>query len=130
MVKPQVSEAMVSQMDLLASFSKLINQPIPNGDAPDSENLLDAFLGKSPKGRSVFVEHAGTLAVIKDGWKYISPSKGAAYDELVAIETGNSPEPQLYNLNEDKSEKHNLAAQHPDLVNELKDLLMKIKQKE
>lgn len=130
MVKPQVSEAMVSQMDLLASFSKLIKQPIPHGDAPDSENLLDAFLGKSQKGRSIFVEHAGTLAVIKDGWKYISPSKGAAYDELVTIETGNSPEPQLYNLNEDKSEKHNLAAQHPDLVNELKDLLMKIKQKE
>ncbi|WP_214226239.1 arylsulfatase [Pedobacter sp. B4-66] len=129
-VKPQVSGAMVSQMDLLASFSKLINQPIPNGDAPDSENLLDAFLGKSPKGRSIFVEHAGTLAVIKDGWKYISPSKGATYDELVAIETGNSPEPQLYNLNEDKSEKHNLAAQHPEVVNELKDLLMKIKQKE
>jgi arylsulfatase A-like enzyme len=117
-------------MDLLASFSKLIKQLIPHGDAPDSENLLDAFLGKSQKGRSIFVEHAGTLAVIKDGWKYISPSKGAAYDELVAIETGNSPEPQLYNLNEDKSEKHNLAAQHPDLVNELKDLLMKIKQKE
>lgn len=130
MFKPQVSGAMVSQMDLLASFSKLIKQPIPNGDAPDSENLLDAFLGKSAKGRSVFVEHAGTLAIIKDGWKYISPSKGAAYDELVAIETGNSPEPQLYNLNEDKSEKHNLAARNPDLVNELKDLLMKIKQKE
>jgi len=129
-VKPQVSGAMVSQMDLLASFSKLIKQPIPNGDAPDSENLLDAFLGKSTKGRSVFIEHAGTLAIIKDGWKYISPSKGAAYDDLVAIETGNSPEPQLYNLKEDKSEKHNLAAQHPALVTELKDLLMKIKQKE
>lgn len=127
-VKPKVSDAMVSQMDLLASFSKLIKQPIPSGDAPDSENLLDAFTGKSTKGRSVFVEHAGTLAIIKDGWKYISPSKGAAYDKSVGIETGNSPEPQLYNLNEDKSEKNNLAAQQPALVNELKDLLMKIRE--
>lgn len=127
-VKPKVSDALVSQMDLLASFSKLIKQPIPSGDAPDSENLLDAFTGKSTKGRSVFVEHAGTLAIIKDGWKYISPSKGAAYDKAVGIETGNSPEPQLYNLNEDKSEKNNLAAQQPALVNELKDLLMKIRE--
>ncbi|MBG6235265.1 arylsulfatase A-like enzyme [Pedobacter sp. CAN_A7] len=129
-VKPQVSEAMVSQMDLLASFSKLIKQPIPNGDAPDSENLLEAFLGKSTKGRSVFVEHASTLAIIKDGWKYISPSDGIAYNKLVGIETGNSKQPQLYNLKEDKSEKNNLAAKHPNLVNELEKLLTTIKQKE
>nr|WP_068892323.1 arylsulfatase [Pedobacter panaciterrae] len=129
-VKPQVSEALVSQMDLMASFSKLIKQPIPDGDAPDSENLLEAFLGRSTSGRTVFVEHAGTLAIIKNGWKYISPSKGAAYDQLVGIETGNSIEPQLYNLKEDKSEKHNLANQYPTLVNELKDLLTTVKQKE
>ncbi|MBB2145150.1 sulfatase-like hydrolase/transferase [Pedobacter sp. LMG 31464] len=128
-VKPQVSSALVSQMDLLASFSKLINQPIPKGDAPDSENLLDAFLGKSVKGRSVFIEQGGGLAVIKDGWKYIPASKGEAYDKLVGIETGNSPSPQLYNLKEDAGEKNNLAEKYPLKVKELSDILLVIKQK-
>lgn len=129
-VKPQVSAAMVSQMDLLASFSKLINQPIPKGDAPDSENLLDAFLGRSAKGRSVFIEHAGTLAIVKDGWKYIAPSKGASYSVLTGIETGNSTEIQLYNLKVDKAEKNNVAAQNPIRVKELNNLLRQIQEKE
>jgi arylsulfatase A-like enzyme len=122
-VKPNVSSALVSQMDLLASFSKLINQPIPSGEAADSENLLDAFLGRSQKGRSVFVEQGGPLSIIKDGWKYISPSNGAAYDKLVGIETGNSTDLQLYNLNEDTGEKHNLAGKYPEKTKELADLL-------
>lgn len=124
-IKPRVSGAMVSQIDLLASFAKLINQPVSENDAPDSENILDAFLGKSDKGRSVLIEHAGTLAVIKDGWKYIMPSNGAAYNKLVGIELGNSTEPQLYNLKEDIGEKQNLAAKYPEMVKSLSELIKK-----
>ncbi len=129
-VKPQVSAALVSQMDLLASFSKLINQPIPKGDAQDSENLLEAFLGRSVKGRSVFIEHAATLAIIREGWKYIAPSKGNPMSILTGIETGNLPEAQLYNLKVDKAERNNVAAQNPILVKELSNLLKQIQLKE
>lgn len=125
-IKPNVSNALVSQIDLMASFSKLIKQPIPLGDAPDSENILDTFLGKSDIGRSVFVEQASTLAIIRDGWKFIMPNKGDAYSKLVSIETGNSSEPQLYNLNNDVSEKKNLANQYPEKVKELGELLKQI----
>lgn len=128
-VKPQVSPAVVSQIDFLASFSKLISQSIPTGDAPDSENTLDAFLGKSDKGRSVLIEHANGLSIVKDGWKYITPNNGTAYNKLVGIETGNLPEPQLYNLNEDQGEHHNLAQKYPDRVKELVALLDKIRAK-
>lgn len=128
-VKPQVSGAMVSQMNLLSSFSKLINQPVPRGEAADSENLLETFLGRSAKGRSVLVEHGGTLAIVKDGWKYIVPSKGAPYAALTGIETGNSTEAQLYHLKVDKGEKNNLAAGNPVLVKELSTLLRQIQEK-
>ncbi len=126
-VKPGVSNALVSQMDLLASFSKLINQPIPNGDAPDSENLLDAFLGKSVNGRSVFVQQGGALSIVKDGWKYIPPNNGLPYAKEVGIETGNLPNPQLYNLNEDVGESNNLASKHLGKVDELAALLTQIR---
>ncbi|WP_073403109.1 sulfatase family protein [Mucilaginibacter sp. OK098] len=128
-IKPKVSDALVSQIDVLASFSAFLKQPVPAGDAKDSENLIAAFLGKSDQGRSVYVEQGGALAIVKDGWKYIMPNKGAAYDKLVGIETGNSLEPQLYNLNKDVGEKHNIAVQHPEKVKELDELLNQVKEK-
>ena len=131
-VQPKVSSAMVSQMDLLASFSSLLNQAIPKGDAPDSENTLDAFLGKSDKGRDILIEQGGNvlgkggaLAIVKGNWKYIPANDGIPFDKLVAIETGNSSEPQLYNLENDLGEKNNLAKKYPKKVKELSKLLEK-----
>lgn len=129
-VRPGVSSALVSQMDLMASFASLMGQSIPKGVATDSENLLDAFFGKSNKGRSVFVEHGQTLAIVKDGWKFIAPSNGPVFNKMVAIETGNSPEAQLYHLTADEGEQQNLATQYPDKVKELEALLLKIKEKQ
>jgi arylsulfatase A-like enzyme len=130
-VKPGVSSALVCQIDFLTSFSKLINQKIPAGDAMDSEDVLNAFLGKTQQGRSILVEQAsaGTLCVVKGDWKYVSPSSGESYHKPSGIETGNSPVPQLYNLKEDIGEKNNLGEKYPDKVKELEALLEKIKSK-
>lgn len=132
MVKPKVSSTMVCQMDLLASFSKLLNVKIPAGDAPDSMETLDAFLGKSNKGRNVLIEQGGNvlgkggaLAIVKDNWKFIPANDGVPFDKLVAIETGNSNEPQLYNLKDDVGEKNNLFKKYPEKVQELETLLEK-----
>lgn len=125
-VKPKVSSAMVCQMDLLASFSNLLGQPIPKNDAPDSKNTLDAFIGKSMKGREVLIEQGiKNLAIVKDDWKFIPPNDGKPLDELVNIETGNAIEDQLYNLKEDLEEKNNLAQKFPEKVKELSELLNK-----
>ncbi|MBF9252684.1 arylsulfatase [Pontibacter sp. 172403-2] len=126
-VKPQVSDALVCQVDMLASFSELLNQTIPEGDAPDSENLLNTFMGKAQKGRSALVEQGGTLAIVKGNLKYISPSNGASYNKLTDIETGNAPGPQLYNLREDIGEENNLASQYPERVKEMAAELESIK---
>lgn len=124
-VNPQVSDALVCQMDLLASFAQLLKQTIPADQATDSENMLAAFLGKNGKGRAMLVEQGlrDPTAIIKDGWKYIQPHPGAAVMDLVNIESGNSPEPQLYDLRKDIGEKHNVAGQFPDKLKELDALL-------
>ena len=129
MIRPKVSDVLICQVDMLASFSKLIKQVIPEGEAMDSEDRLDALLGKHDKGRTTLVEHAGTLAIINGDWKYISPSNGQAYYELTAIESGNSPVPQLYDLKNDIGEKNNLAQKYPDKVKEMEQLLEAIKAK-
>ena len=75
-IKPAVSPALVSQIDLLASFSKMLNI-LPEGMPNDSENTIDVLLGKSNKGREYLVEQGFTdnLAIIQGDWKYIEPKE-------------------------------------------------------
>lgn len=128
-VTPKSSDALICQVDLLASFAKMLGQNIPQGDAPDSEEILNALLGKTNKARSVLVKQGGALSIIKDGWKYITPNNGPANTnpQLTNIETGNLPLPQLYNLADDVGEKINLAEKYPERVKELAALLDKLK---
>lgn len=52
-----ISDALVSQVDLLASLAALTGQTL--ADAADSQDTLAAFLGTSSVGRRVLVEQAG-----------------------------------------------------------------------
>lgn len=127
-IKPGVSGAMICQVDLLASFSNMLKITLPAGDAMDSEDVLKAILGKSTNGRSVLVEQGiGTLAIVKDQWKYIEPNDGPAMSLLTNTELGNNPHPQLYDLKSDIGEKNNLSEKYPEKVTELSGLLQKIK---
>lgn len=129
-VTPGVSTAMISQVDLLVSFSQLLQLPIAGSDTLDSENMLLPLLNNVKKGRTTLIEQGlESLAIIKDNWKYIPANNGPAVNTLTNIELGNAQQPQLYDLNNDPSEKYNLAASHPEKVNEMANLLQKIKSK-
>ena len=81
--KEVVSDALVCQVDLFSSFSKMLNIKLQESDAIDSEDMLDVMLGKSTKGRTVLVEQGlGTLAIVQGNWKYIEPNNGPAMDSL------------------------------------------------
>ncbi len=119
-VKPGVSDALVSQIDLLASFAALTGQQLAPGDGPDSLNVLPALLGESPTGRDHIVVHANRLALRVGDWKYIEPApQGVAVQVNTNTETANSPQPQLYNLALDPGEMRNLAAAEPQRTEEL-----------
>lgn len=128
-IKPAVSDALVSHIDLFASFAGLLDQSLPGNVAPDSRNQLDVFTGKTVKGRDYVIEQAGSLSVSTAEWKYISPSDGPAYNALTNTELGNNKEPQLYNLKQDIGEKKNLATENPEKVDELKAILEKERSK-
>jgi arylsulfatase A-like enzyme len=126
-IKPGITDALFSQIDLMASFASLTGQALSNDDAPDSFNNMNTLLGKSKTGREWLVEHAGRLTLIKGDWKFIEPGQGAKLQVNTNTETGNDPKPQLYNLKSDPGEKNNIAAQNPLIVIELADMLKKIK---
>jgi len=100
------SNAMISQVDLIASLAKLAGQPLAKGLVPDSEDMLDVMLGHSVKGRESLVEQGVESIGFRDkNWKMI---------------VGKAGQPQaLYNLAEDVAEKNNVAAKNPEVVKEL-----------
>ena len=126
-VKPGQSDALLSQVDFMASFAALTGRKLAPDDAPDSFDILPALLGKSPVGREHLVEHAGILSLIKGDWKYIEPRKGPKVNKNTNTELGTDPKPQLYNLRNDLGEKNDVASEHPEVVKELAGLLKKIK---
>lgn len=128
-IEPGLSDALLCQIDLLASMAILTDQTLGSNDAPDSFDVSAALLGRSRTGRDHLVEHAGTLSLIQGDWKYIEPGKGARFNRSTNTELGNAPEPQLYNLKDDLGEKTNLADKHSEKVKEMAALLQEIREK-
>ena len=128
-IEPGTSDALLSQVDLMASLATLTDVTLADTVAPDSHDLHDTLLGTSAEGRDHLVAHAasGTLSLIKGSWKYIEPSDRPAFNARTQIELGNAPQPQLYNLEEDPGEQDNLAQEHPEVVEELSALLEQIR---
>lgn len=122
----QVSDALLCQVDWLASIGALIGKTSIKNKNLDSQNLLASWLGNNPKGRMNLIKQGRIPnAIIEGDWKLIVGNKGATMSKLTNIELGNNPEHQLFNLKTDLSEKINLASKHPEKVEEL---LMKLKQ--
>lgn len=116
-IQPQVSDALVCQLDLMASIAKLVGA---DAKATDSQNLLDAFMGKSKKGRENLVLEANTKTAFRKGdYLLIPPYPGDAVIEEVNIEVGNSKEFQLYNLKTDIGQKQNIAKSEPKVLSQM-----------
>ena len=126
-IVPGISDARISQVDLMNTLAKLNGFQLNGEDGPDSFEMLDVLLGKSKKGRDWIVEHGATFSIIKGDWKYIEPSNRPKYNKFTDTEMGTEPQPQLYNLSSDLGEKQNVAGQNPDKVKELQELLQSIK---
>jgi arylsulfatase A-like enzyme len=126
-VKAGVSDAMVSQVDLLSSLAAFTGQKVPADAAPDSIDVMPAILGKSKQGRTHVVEHATALSLIVGDWKVIQAHAGPKRN-VTGNEVGNDPAAQLFNLKEDIGEKNNVAAEYPEKVKELLAELGRIQQ--
>jgi len=135
-ITPGTSDAIVSQVDLLASISDLTGVTLPNAAGADSRNLLSVLLGKQDQGREHVVQQSpGGLSIRKGKWKLIpaetaAPKWAAARhsDPRNPIRTEVWPDRDaLYNLENDQDESENVAQQHPGKVKELRQLLEEIR---
>jgi arylsulfatase A-like enzyme len=103
-----VSDHMLANHDLFATFAELLGQDVPAGK--DSLSFLPAIVGRSDgQPKHDYVVYAsffwGPSLVTDDGWKLRRINKTDTF--------------QLYYLPDDYREEHDLAAEHPDKVAEL-----------
>ncbi len=130
-IKYGTTDILISQVDFMASFAKMLGLELKQNDAIDSFEMLDQLLGKSEVDRDHFVHQGNAaMALIKGEWKYIVPSDRPKINVNTNTEMGTDPEPQLYNLKEDLGETKNMAKENPEKMKELEDLFQKIKNDE
>ncbi len=112
-IQPGKTDAMVSQIDLLASFAELLEIELQPEQAIDSRSTLAALLGHESMGNELMLEEAGAkLALRRGNWKYIQNKSGQ--------------DGELYDLEKDVGEQHDVAAEHPQIARDLRRLLQEI----
>ena len=113
---------LIALLDMSATFAALTGVPLPADAAPDSFNVLPALLDQphDKPARETFIAHTGgtkgPFGIRKGPWKLVMGTGGYGGGKRADKPAG----PQLYNLADDLSEAKNLAAEHPELVQELK----------
>ena len=130
-----VSDALVSQIDLMGTFAAILDYEIPAGHARDSFNLLPVLRNENAVIRTSHVHNTHRNYAIRSGdWLLIDAETGITatrgrmgaktrtWEKRRGYEPTNQPV-QLYNLSEDLEQRHNLAEQYPDGVVHLQKLL-------
>lgn len=147
-----VSDQLICNVDMLATFAALTGAKLNEGQGQDSVNLLPAFTGDPSKpAREHLVISPNSLkhlAIRKGDWMYIgaqasggftAAKRGAhAFGGPAAITYAgytnsdidkngkikqDAPPAQLYNLKDDPRQTQNLYLTHPEKVEEMRELL-------
>lgn len=121
-----VSAEPICHVDLMATCAAILGAELPDDAGQDSYNILPALLGQELDKpiREVIVHHSGNgmFAIRQGKWKLIL-GRGSGGWSGKGKKT--DPPVQLYNMQEDKSEKINLCSEHPEVVETLTKLLEK-----
>jgi arylsulfatase A len=117
--------------DFFATCAEIVGEKIPDNAAEDSISLLPVLEGRSDGARrESLVHHSinGSFAIRKGPWKLeLCPDSGGWSEPKPRSASLRSlPKIQLYNLAKDLEEGINLQHQHPEVVEELTQLLEKI----
>ena len=132
-IKPHTVNQTVCLTDFFATFATIADYQLKDSEGEDSYNILPLLLNEKEGDviREATVHHSinGDFTIRKGEWKLLlSPSSGGwsfpkpkKDDEMIKT----LPSVQLYNMKTDPAEKNNVYAEHPEVVKELKDLMIK-----
>ncbi len=130
-----VSDALISQVDLMATIAALTGCALPSGAALDSYDMSPLLRGEPPDSpiRTVHVHNTfeNHYALRQGDWVYLDVKSGAHskvpewYDEEHGY-VANPHEKALYNLRDDISQRVNLIGQYPERAAAMKEALEQV----
>jgi arylsulfatase A len=132
----EVTDALVSQVDLMATLAAAVGYDLPPDAAVDSYDLLPWLTGRTalpPRTTLVHNTSPGRYAIRHGDWLLVDGETGVMEPKKRAPPTawvekhGYPPDDdqpvELYDLEHDVGQRHNLAAARPEKVAELRVLL-------
>lgn len=130
------SDEVISQVDLAATFAKIIGYPLGAEEAIDSYNFVPVLTGADHKTplRVATVQNTsrnGAFALRQGNWVYLNKSAGAAaqkekqhyLDHFGLTAFAKNESGLLFNLEQDPRQSTNLYDQHPEKVQAMSALL-------
>ncbi len=127
-----VSEQLVCFTDVMATLAAITGYSRRDEEGPDSADFSSVLLGKTQAKtplRTALAMHSGNgMRVLRDGdWKLIEGLGSGGFSEPKRVEPqAGEAAVQLYNLKNDLSETTNLASQHPEIVERMREALQRI----
>ena len=119
-VKPGVVTELGSTLDLLPTCAKLAGAKLPADRVYDGMDISPALLGTGESPRKTMFYYRGVqLYAVRHGAFKAHFITQPAYGRGKRVE--HDP-PELYDLNEDPSEKVNVAKDHPEVIAEIKQI--------
>ncbi|MEQ9406293.1 MAG: sulfatase [Fuerstiella sp.] len=114
-----VCEELATTMDLLPTFAQLAGKPVTHPvDGNDIRPLMMSEEKAESPYQAFYYYYMDQLQAVRSGpWKLFVP-----LDDFVRhphFRKGESAEPLLFNVAEDVASEHNLASQHPEIVQRL-----------
>ncbi|MGJ8644431.1 MAG: sulfatase family protein [Luteolibacter sp.] len=132
----QVSDVMITSMDLLPLFIDLAGSPLPTDRTIDGKNIIDLLTGKSEESPHEYFFYYNGLSlqgVRNEKWKLQLPRK--IEDQPYWARKGGGPrkpylslkEPLLFDMKEDMGEKKNVISEHPEVEIELQKVAERVR---
>ena len=131
-----VNDALVSQIDIMATLAAALGHQLPDDAAEDSHNLLPLLKGEVESVRDSHIHNTkeNHYAIRQGDWLLIDAPTGyvsganAGWEQRHHYKPDTGAAVELYHLKIDIAQKHNVAAEHPERVAGLQALLKKIRE--
>lgn len=132
-VRHHIVNQTICLTDFYATFASIVGYSLLDSEGEDSYNILPLLVEETEGAtiREATVHHSiyGNFTIRKGKWKLLlAPGSGGwSYpapgrdDEVIKT----LPPVQLYDIEADPEESENVYADHPEIVSELKDLLIR-----
>ncbi len=122
-LRPGVRPEMATTLDLFPTFTRLAGGKMPSDRVYDGFDISPVIFGtgKNPREEVIFYRDTEVYAIRVGAYKahFISQDEYGTNDKII-----HNP-PLLYNLNEDPSEKYNIARDNPEIVAKLRAAMKK-----